>query len=220
MTNTVTFCFTSEKARELYNGKPPQYETPFASGFDLRAFIPEDKFMVDLHKYQDAGVCCIDEECDFFTDDDTLEDWFMQFKSPKIKRGRVMYDFQDYWKQPLLIYPQGRILIKTGIRIAMPIVENEIMELQIRSRSGLALKHGICVLNGIGTIDNDYTGELGVILYNAGHEPFKINIGDRIAQGIFNPLQQCIWQEVSEKDFEANYCNTKRGSGGFGSTGK
>jgi dUTP pyrophosphatase len=102
----------------------------------------------------------------------------------------------------------------------MPVMENTIMELQIRSRSGLALKHGICVLNGIGTIDNDYTGELGVILYNAGHEPFTINIGDRIAQGVFNPLKQCIWQEVSEKDFEANFCNTKRGSGGFGSTGK
>jgi dUTP pyrophosphatase len=118
------------------------------------------------------------------------------------------------------IAPQGRILIKTGIRIAMPIMENEIMELQIRSRSGLALKHGICVLNGIGTIDNDYRGELGVILYNAGHEPFKINIGDRIAQGVFNPLQQCVWQEVSTEEFDKSFCDTKRGSGGFGSTGK
>jgi dUTP pyrophosphatase len=111
-------------------------------------------------------------------------------------------------------------LVKTGIRISMPIIQNEIMELQIRCRSGLSLKNGASVLNGIGTIDNDYTGELGVILHNAGNKAFTVNIGDRIAQGVFNPLQQCVWQEVSEEEFEKSFCNTERGSGGFGSTGK
>ena len=161
----IPFCFTSEKAKEIYGGQPPQYQTPLASGFDLKAFVPEGENI-------------------------------------------------------LIIHPQARILVKTGIRIAIPIIENEITELQIRSRSGLAFKHGVCVLNGIGTIDNDYRGEIGVILQNNGRDAFEIKIGDRIAQGIFNPLKQCIWQEVSQEDFEANYCNTERGSGGFGSTGK
>jgi dUTP pyrophosphatase len=170
----ITFCFTSENAKTIYSGRPPQYQTPFASAFDLKA--------VDFgtHTPQNADL----SSADFF------------------------------------IEPQCRLLVKTGIRIAIPIIEDEITELQIRSRSGLALKYGVCVLNGIGTIDNDYRGELGVILHNAGQEPFKINIGDRIAQGAFNPLKQCIWQKVSQEDFDANYCNTERGSGGFGSTGK
>jgi dUTP pyrophosphatase len=94
------------------------------------------------------------------------------------------------------------------------------MELQIRSRSGLASKNGIYVLNGIGTIDNDYRGEIGVILYNTGHEVYEIKLGDKIAQGVFNPPQQVDFQEISQEEFEATCCDTKRGSGGFGSTGK
>lgn len=204
---TIKFCFTSEKAREIYNGKSPQYETPFASGFDLRA-VGFDHSMV--------------------------KDYFIEAPEPNPTQRHIMdFIFQQVHRNVIIPYNKiindigtfnlcsmARILVKTGIRVAMPIMENEIMELQIRSRSGLALKHGICVLNGIGTIDNDYTGELGVILHNTGHKPFEINLGDRIAQGIFNPLQQCIWQEVSQEEFEVTCCNTKRGSGGFGSTGK
>ena len=207
MSNIIQFCFTSEKAKELYNGNPPQYETPFASGFDLRAAEFDATHLKD---------CIIPKT----TIIDKIFSWNKFYLKSKTKPNRGYLQNANYTPKDCTIYPRGRILIKTGIRIAMPVMENTIMELQIRSRSGLALKHGICVLNGIGTIDNDYRGELGVILYNAGHEPFTINIGDRIAQGVFNPLQQCIWQEVSEKDFEANFCNTKRGSGGFGSTGK
>lgn len=187
MSKIITFCFTSEKARELYNNQPPQYETPFASGFDLRAVKVENKY----DKFSVIHNC----EKDY--DDD---------KMPEIIG----------WK----LFAGRRTLVKTGIRVSMPIIGTEIMELQIRSRSGLALKHGLCVLNGIGTIDNDYRGELGVILHNAGNKAVTINIGDRIAQGVFNPLQQCIWQKVSEEDFDQNFCNTQRGSGGFGSTGK
>ena len=197
---TIPFCFTSEKAKEIYGGQPPQYQTPLASGFDLRA--------VDFSYQQIQGYSAI---------------------------HNVIGVNQEYCGEHIgdsfYLPHQKRILVKTGIRIAIPIenspcfagfpiIENEITELQIRSRSGLAYKHGVCVLNGIGTIDNDYRGEIGVILQNNGHEPFEIKIKDRIAQGIFNPLKQCIWQEVSQEDFEANYCNTERGSGGFGSTGK
>ena len=214
---TITFCFTSEKARELYNGKPPQYETPFASGFDLRAVE------FDISK---QGVYSFEQKDDYqiwrrvFNGKDDAGD--IAFTSVTTFPNGVAKTIDDWVKElnHIFLRPKERILIKTGIRVAMPIMENEIMELQVRSRSGLALKNGICVLNGIGTIDNDYTGELGVILYNAGHEPFTINIGDRIAQGVFNPLQQCVWQEVSQEDFDENFCNTQRGSGGFGSTGK
>lgn len=218
MSNIIPFCFTSKKAKELYNGNPPQYETPFASGFDLRACSFNVNDLKDCEQHGGAHIYesihggvsgQLQEYCDID-----------QFQCLEINQEFQYTDFVNEKINGVKLYPRGRILIKTGIRVAMPVMENTIMELQIRSRSGLALKHGICVLNGIGTIDNDYRGELGVILYNAGHEPFTINIGDRIAQGVFNPLKQCIWQEVSEKDFEANFCNTKRGSGGFGSTGK
>lgn len=192
----IKFCFTSEKAKELYNGKPPQFETPLASGFDLRAVGVENKYdMFGVeNKYDMFGVI---HNCEKDYDDD---------KMPAIIG----------WK----LFASRRTLVKTGIRIELPIVENQLMELQIRSRSGLALKHGLRVFQGIGTIDNDYRGELGVIFQNAGREPFEVNIGDRIAQGVFNPLKQFDFQEVSQEEFEATCCDTKRGSGGFGSTGK
>lgn len=192
MSKIITFCFTSKKAKKLYNNEPPQYETPFASGFDLRAVEFCCKKYVDSFGYEvNYDVCNFSKEV-----------------------------VGHLGENRLLLDAKSRVLVKTGIRIAMPIMESEIMELQIRSRSGLALKQGLCVLNGIGTIDNDYRGELGVILHNAGNKEVEINIGDRIAQGVFNPLQQCIWQKVSEEDFDQNFCNTQRGSGGFGSTGK
>jgi dUTP pyrophosphatase len=86
-------------------------------------------------------------------------------------------------------------------------------EIQVRPRSGLALKHGITVPNTPGTIDSDYRGELKVILLNHGTEPFPIHRGDRIAQLVLAPVTQAAWQEVAELD------DTQRGAGGFGSTG-
>lgn len=114
------------------------------------------------------------------------------------------------------LFSQRRILVKTGIRIAID--NSSLTELQIRSRSGMTLKQGLIVLNGIGTIDMDYRGELGVILYNSSIDKQVINIGDRIAQGVFNPLCQADFQEISLEAF--NTLDTKRGNGGFGSTGK
>lgn len=207
MSKTITFCFTSETAKELYGNLPPQYETPFASGFDLRAVDILYNF-TQPHVFKDQDKKYYSTFFDKVADDSQLL-YVCRYKNNDINTP-----------DSILLMPQGRILVKTGIRISMPIMGNEIMHLEICSRSGLSLTNGVFVLNAPGIVDNDYRGELGVILHNAGNKAVEINIGDRIAQGIFNPLQQCIWQQVSEEDFNKNFCGTKRGSGGFGSTGK
>lgn len=107
------------------------------------------------------------------------------------------------------IAPGGRHAVATGLALAIPAG----YEIQVRPRSGLALKHGISVPNTPGTIDSDYRGELKVILINLGTEPFPIHRGDRIAQIVLAPVTRATWQEVGELD------DTERGSGGFGSTG-
>ena len=105
--------------------------------------------------------------------------------------------------------PGGRHAVATGFSVAIP----EGFEIQVRPRSGLALKHGITVPNTPGTIDSDYRGELKVILINHGGEPFPIHRGDRIAQLVLAPVTLAAWVEVAELD------ETERGAGGFGSTG-
>jgi dUTP pyrophosphatase len=109
----------------------------------------------------------------------------------------------------IIISPGGRALIPTGLSIALPAG----YELQIRPRSGLALKNGIMVANSPGTIDEDYRGEIGIILLNAGNEDFTICRGMRIAQVVLAPVLQVQWVEVDTLD------ETVRGVGGFGSTG-
>ena len=101
------------------------------------------------------------------------------------------------------------LLIPTGLAISMPIG----YEAQIRPRSGLALKHGVSVLNSPGTIDADYRGELGVLLINHGEDEFHINHGDRIAQIVFAPVIQVVWKQVAYLD------KSSRDANGFGSTG-
>jgi len=105
--------------------------------------------------------------------------------------------------------PLERAIIKTGLFIALP----NGYEAQVRPRSGLAAKNGITVLNTPGTIDADYRGEIGVILVNLSNETFTINDGERIAQLVIATYQQAIWEEVKILE------ETKRGKGGFGSTG-
>ena len=106
--------------------------------------------------------------------------------------------------------PGERRLVPTGLTLALP----EGWEAQVRPRSGLALRHGVTTLNAPGTIDSDYRGEVGVILINHGHEVFEIRRGDRIAQLVFARYERITWNE-SEDSLTA----TKRGAGGFGSTG-
>ena len=108
----------------------------------------------------------------------------------------------------LKIAPGGRALIPTGLKMALPFG----YEGMVRPRSGLALKHGITVLNTPGTIDSDYRGDVGVILINHGNKVFTVNQGDRIAQLIINKVEQVEFEIVNELD------DTARGSGGFGST--
>ncbi len=103
----------------------------------------------------------------------------------------------------------ARHAVATGLALAIP----QGYEIQVRPRSGLALKHGITVPNTPGTIDSDYRGELKVILINHGDEPFPIARGDRVAQLVLAPVVQAAWDEVAELDA------TERGEGGFGSTG-
>lgn len=111
--------------------------------------------------------------------------------------------------EDVTLAPGARHAVATGLALAIP----EGYEIQVRPRSGLALKHGITVPNTPGTIDSDYRGELKVILINHGAEPFVIARGDRVAQLVLAPVVQAAWDEVAELDA------TERGAGGFGSTG-
>lgn len=110
----------------------------------------------------------------------------------------------------LILMPLQRVLIPSGLFIELPTG----FEAQIRPRSGLALKHGITVLNSPGTIDADYRGEIKIVLINLSNEAFTIRDGDRIAQMIIAKHEQAEWQEVSVLS------ETERGAGGYGHTGK
>ena len=112
--------------------------------------------------------------------------------------------------EDLELQPGQRHAVATGFRVAIP----QGYEIQVRPRSGLALKHGISVPNAPGTVDADYRGELKVILINHGDQPFPVRRGERIAQLVPAAVTQAAWDEVEELD------DTARGEGGFGSTGR
>ena len=124
--------------------------------------------------------------------------------------GSAGADIRAAVEAPLRLEPGQRALIPAGFAMALPAG----YEAQVRPRSGLAVKNGITVLNAPGTIDSDYRGPLGVIVLNAGTEPFTIAHGDRIAQMLVAPVLRATFVEVAALD------DTTRGSGGFGSTGK
>jgi dUTP pyrophosphatase len=112
--------------------------------------------------------------------------------------------------ETVTLEPGARMAIATGFAMAIPVG----YEVQVRPRSGLALKHGVTCLNTPGTIDADYRGEVKVILANLGQEPFHVARGERIAQLVPAPVQHATFAEVAELD------ETRRGHGGFGSTGR
>jgi len=118
--------------------------------------------------------------------------------------GVDLYATEEY-----LLKPCDRVLVSTGIKIAIPLG----YEAQVRPKSGLALKHGISVCNTPGTIDSGYRGEVGVITINHGKDEFKIEKGKKIAQMVFNKVEAAEFEEVDELD------STRRSDGGFGSTG-
>jgi dUTP pyrophosphatase len=128
-------------------------------------------------------------------------------------KGSSGFDLRANLTETMTIQPGEYKLIKTGLYFSIP----ENFEIQIRPRSGLASKHGITVLNSPGSIDADYTGEIGVLLINHGKEDFIINNGDRIAQAV---IASVIGKNlVNLNKVETINDNTERGSGGFGSTG-
>jgi dUTP pyrophosphatase len=111
----------------------------------------------------------------------------------------------------VVLAPGSRTLVPTGVKVAIP----EGYEGQIRPRSGLALKHGISIVNSPGTIDSDYRGQIGVILINLGRDTVILEAGERIAQIVFTPVAQAVFTQVED----ISQFSTERGEGGFGSTG-
>lgn len=118
-------------------------------------------------------------------------------------------DLRANIESPITLHPMERTLVPTGIRIELP----EGYEAQVRPRSGLALKHGITVLNTPGTIDSDYRGELKVLLVNLSNDDFVVNAGERVAQMVIARHETATWEEVDVLD------ETERGEGGYGHTG-
>lgn len=118
-------------------------------------------------------------------------------------------DLRANIESPITLHPMERTLVPTGIHIELP----EGYEAQVRPRSGLALKHGITVLNTPGTIDSDYRGELKVLLVNLSNDDFVVNAGERVAQMVIARHETATWEEVEVLD------ETERGEGGYGHTG-
>ena len=123
--------------------------------------------------------------------------------------GSAGMDLRAFIEEPVTLKPGQRMLIPTGLYIELPVG----YEAQIRARSGLAIKKGIGLVNGIGTIDSDYRGEIKVILINWGEEDFVIENGDRIALMVIARYERIEWEQTEDLS------ETERGSGGFGHTG-
>lgn len=123
--------------------------------------------------------------------------------------GAAGADIHACIDETITLQPMERRMIPTGLAMAIP----EGYEVQIRARSGMSIKHGITMVNGIGTIDADYRGEVGVLLVNLGAEPFMVEPGMRIAQMVVAKYEVAEWREVDELN------QTERGTGGYGSTG-
>lgn len=143
----------------------------------------------------------------------------LEFKITKVRENAIIPQYQTKHSagadmhacidKPITLMPMQRTMVPTGLSIEIP----DGYEFQIRARSGLAIKHGISMVNGIGTIDSDYRGEMSVLLINLGEEPFVIEPDMRIAQAVVAKYEHVIWQEVD------SLSETSRGKGGLGSTG-
>ena len=123
--------------------------------------------------------------------------------------GAAGLDIHACLDAPKTLQPMERALIPTGLAVELP----PSTELQIRARSGLSIKNGITMVNGVGTVDSDYRGEIGVLLINLGNEPFVIEPNMRIAQMVLARYEKVVWQETN------SLLETDRGAGGYGSTG-
>lgn len=125
-------------------------------------------------------------------------------------KGAAGLDVRANIVEPITLKSLERKLIPTGLKVSIP----EGYEIQVRPRSGMALKHGITMLNTPGTIDSDYRGDIGLIVANLSNEEYTIQPQERLGQLVLNKVEQIEWEEVETLD------TTERGAGGFGSTGK
>ena len=125
-------------------------------------------------------------------------------------KGAAGLDVRANIVEPITLKSLERKLIPTGLKVSIP----EEYEIQVRPRSGMALKHGITMLNTPGTIDSDYRGDIGLIVANLSNEEYTIQPQERLGQLVLNKIEQIEWEEVETLD------TTERGAGGFGSTGK
>ena len=123
--------------------------------------------------------------------------------------GSAGADIRACLDEPLTLMPGERRLIPTGMYVELPMG----VEAQIRARSGLSIRHGITMINGVGTVDSDYRGEWNIPMVNLGQEPYTIHDGDRIAQAVFTTYSRAEFELTEKVD------DTERGEGGFGSTG-
>ena len=160
----------------------------------------------ELPKYETAGAAGLDVRADF-----------SRVQTPSdIKifgSGQLLYVNEVNKVTMLALEPGSRALIPTGLHVAIP----EGYEIQVRPRSGLALKEGISLVNCVGTIDSDFRGEIGLIMINSGLKTVYIEDKERIGQLILNKVEKIDWDEVFTKE---SLGNTDRGEGGFNSTGK
>jgi dUTP pyrophosphatase len=124
--------------------------------------------------------------------------------------GSAGMDLRANLSDAVVLRPGVRMVVPTGLFMAIP----KGYEMQVRPRSGMAYKYGITVLNSPGTIDSDYRGDIGVILINLSNDTFTVRNGDRIAQAVFSKYEKAVFLEADSLE------ETKRGAGGFGSTGK
>lgn len=124
--------------------------------------------------------------------------------------GAAGMDIRAHLDEAVVLMPGERKLIPTGLRIQLP----QGYEGQLRARSGLSINHGICLINGVGTIDSDYRGEIKVALINLGQDAYTVKDGDRIAQLVVAGFERVSWEE------EESLSETARSDGGFGHTGK
>lgn len=153
--------------------------------------------------------CTVDKNDIVLPEYSTLGASGMDVRAWKYSTLKSLSTSLDFPEDGYMLYPFERILVKTGIHMEIP----DGYEIQIRPRSGLALKHGVTVVNSPGTIDADYRGEVGVILINLNNDPFIIKKGDRIAQLVLQKVEKANFNVVEELS------DTVRGQGGYNSTG-
>jgi len=168
-----------------------------------------NKSLFDLPKFAikgDVGMDLYANITDEWLDLQNISDNNISYISLNNKHNVAV----DFYKKSIWLEPRDRVLIPTGIHIGLPTG----YEAQIRSRSGLALKYGVCVLNSPGTIDNEYTGEIQIIIYNSSNQRYEVQYGDKIAQMVIKKYEDNI-----EWDLKSTLTSSIRDTNGFGHTG-